>query len=593
MDGLGIRVLCKEWNTWLVGARIDKIHQPDARELVLSVRGSGRSGRLLLSAHRQFGRVHLLRTTRPVNPLEPPMFCMLLRRRIEGGRIVAITQPGWERILQIHIEALNDLGDLTHFALVLEMMGKHSNLIFCTADSSGEPVQVVDSVVHVSADMSRVRQVFPGLRYQSPPPQDKLEVSQLSPADLATISSGANSEKALARNLMSRIHGLGPEFVNEVRCRVGLDNRPERWLTELQQLFEAVIAGTEQPSVGINDLGYAIAAAPFSITYTTRSQQTESFDEAVERASEDASKRTRVTNTYREMEQAIAHQLDRLRGKRVKLEEQRSESVDIDGPRSKGEILMAYLYRVNKGTAGVELPNFYDEERPIWIVLDKALTPIQNATHYFKIASKRKRSIPIVKQELDQTVADITYLDGVLAQLEQVDPKLYPTIRSELERQGFLRQKSSDKRRRSGNAHAASRRDDIGKPDEFWSVDGLRIRVGRNNLQNDRLTLRWSQSDDLWFHVKDAPGSHVVVEASGDVIPDTTIADAALLAAYYSKSRNSAKVAVDFTATKHVWKPNGARPGHVLYESQRTVFATPDKSLIDAITARKGPLADT
>lgn len=614
MDGLGIRVLGLEWHNSFGGGRIDKIHQPNAQELVLTVRANGQTSRLLLSAHKQFARAHSLRTVKPANPVEPPMFCMLLRRRIEGGRILSIRQPDWERILHIHIAAQDELGDPAYYLLILEVMGKHSNLIFCHATEEGMPLTVVDSVVHVTPDMSRVRQILPGIKYVGPPPQEgKVSVYDLSQDVIALAFEQSKSEKAFARALMTYVHGLGPDTAKEAirRAAVGAQ-RGQQILTDafshlktwpleqaaaaiayaLGDLFNRTETKQESPSIGRNDMGYVEAAAPFSISFTPRTEELSSFDECIEQLYEETSRRSQVTAAFQEIEQAVLTHLDRLRGKSVKLTEQRVESEDIEEPRIKGELLMAYSYQVAKGASSAELPNFYDENRPMVIELDPALSATANATQYFKQASKRKRAIPILEEELLRTKGDIEYLESVLATLNQVDGSLYPSIRSELEKQGFIRAKNVSKgHHKQGNKRKESpkqKREDIGRPDEYWSCDGHRIRVGRNNLQNDRLTLRTSRPSDIWLHVKDAPGSHVVIESGDGPVPHSTIEEAALLAAYFSKARIGSNVPVDWTEIKNVWKPNGARPGHVLYESQRTLYATPDKALIDVIVGRQG-----
>lgn len=587
MDGLAVRVLCNEWNHWFSGARIDKIHQPTARDLVLTVRSQGKTSRLLLSAHRQFGRAHVLRTGRPDNPVEPPMFCMLLRRRMEGGRILSVTQPGWERVLSLHIESVNDIGDPAHYALVLEVMGKHSNLIFCSADSEGRPSQIVDAVVHVTPDMSRVRQILPGLPYLPPPPQDKLDVAEVAKDNLATALDEVQTEKDAMRVLMRRVHGVGPVTAREglFRSRDGERTDNNSVAARLQELFDLALSEKEPPSVGLNSLGYATVAAPFLVTAVERYEAMASYDEAVERLYQNMAEELQSSAERRELERVVRTHLDRLRGKQVKLSAQLEASKDIDTPRIFGELLMAYSYQVEKGAEHAWLPNFYDDEKTVEIDLDPALTAIENATRYFRAASKRKRGLPILEQELTQTESDLTYLEGLLATLAQADKAHYGAIRSELEKQGFLeRRKKRASKKKQKNA-----RDDAGRPDEFWSQNEMRIRVGRNNLQNDKLTLRWSQPHDIWMHVQNVPGSHVVIETQGRDVPDDTLREAALLAAYFSKARDSSNVAVDYTSVQHVWKPNGARPGHVLYDHQKTLYATPDHAVVSEIMNRRPP----
>lgn len=613
MDGLGIRVLTGEWNEWFAGARIEKVHQPTAREVVLTLRKGGKTTRVLLSAHRQLARAHLLRQVRPGNPQEPPMFCMLLRRRIEGGRVMRVWQPGWERILCLDIEAQNDIGDVIHYVLALEVMGKHSNLIFCLANEDGSPDKIVDAIVHVTPDMSRVRKVLPGHLYALPPAQNKVEIKNLDAVTLETALTGVTTTKEAQRAIMGVLLGAGPDTAREAlhRAQVGL-NTPEpseasadrdrdtagnavaiakddisRLLETLHQLYTKAEQRQEPASVLQDQLGQAVAAAPFLFSNGLRVVKLASFDAALERLYEAALTRSQFSADYRWMVQSVSNTLDRLRGKLAKLDSEREESLDADSPRIVGELLMAYLYQVPKGASHVELPNFYDDDTPLAISLDPALSATQNATRYFKLASKRKRALPLIAQAMAKTSQDIAYLESVLQLLEQTDPGHYGPIRTELERQGFLLKK----RRSEGKAKQKAQgkhlhAEQIGRPDEFISTDGFTIRVGKSNLQNDRLTLKFGKPDDIWLHVKDAPGSHVLIEADHKEVPKATLHEAALLAAYFSKLRTSINVPVDFTEVRHVWKPNGARPGYVLYDNQKTLYATPDKTLIGEILNR-------
>ncbi len=614
MDGLGIRVLTGEWNEWFTGARIEKVHQPTAREVVLTLRKGGKTTRVLLSAHRQLARAHVLRQVRPGNPQEPPMFCMLLRRRIEGGRVTRVWQPGWERILCLDIEAQNDIGDVIRYVLALEVMGKHSNLIFCLQNEDGSPDKIVDAIVHVTPDMSRVRKVLPGHLYTLPPAQNKVDIKNLDAATLETALIGVTTTKEAQRAIMGVLLGAGPDTTREALHRAQVDlntsigsstasadrnrttdgngvafpkNDISRLLETLHQLYTAAEQRQEPASILQDQLGQAVAAAPFFFSLGLRVVKLESFDAALERLYEAALTRSQFSADYQSMVRSVSDTLDRLRGKLAKLDSEREESLDADSPRIAGELLMAYLYQVPKGASRVELPNFYDDDTPLAISLDPALSATQNATRYFKLASKRKRALPLIAHAMEKTSQDMAYLESVLQLLEQTDPGHYGPIRTELERQGFLvkkrRSEGKAKQRAQGKHHHAEQ---IGRPDEFISTDGFTIRVGKSNLQNDRLTLKFGKPDDIWLHVKDAPGSHVLIEADHREVPETTLHEAALLAAYFSKLRTSINVPVDFTEVRHVWKPNGARPGYVLYDNQKTLYATPDKTLIGELLNR-------
>ncbi|MDQ0190823.1 NFACT family protein [Alicyclobacillus cycloheptanicus] len=579
MDGLAVRALCNAWNERLAQARIEKIHQPTERELVLTVRGMGGSERLLLSAHRQFARAHAMFGPRPANPEEPPMFCMLLRRRIESGRIVSVRQQGYDRVVEMTIESVNDLGDHVHYLLLLEIMGKHSNILLCTEDETGRPGTVIDSIVRVTPQMSRVRPVLPGAAYQPAPPQQKRTAAEVTAADIAKLRLHEQPPDAQAKLLIRHIAGIGPISAQEVLRRAGDPADAQRVVDALQDLFQGVEEGREAASIGLDDLGRKAAAAPFQLSIFPRTAQAASFEEALDQVYRDTVQVQRQSAVAAELLHAIDQHLDRLRGKQTKLQAMIQENQDDATPRICGELLTAYAYQIEKGRTKVTLPNFYDDEKPITIALDPALSPIENAQAYYKLSSKRKRSIPILSAELDATLRDLAYLEGVRTQLEDATPETLPEIRAELVHEGFL-----NARRKAARA---PKKTPPSRPQAYRSQDGFVIRVGRNNVQNDQLTFRRSRPDDLWLHVKNGPGSHVVISSEGRPIPASTLEEAAMLAAYFSKSRDSANVAVDYTEVKHVWKPAGARPGFALYDHHHTLFVTPDRVRLAPLLERK------
>jgi predicted ribosome quality control (RQC) complex YloA/Tae2 family protein len=584
VDGLTIAALVNDWNEQWIGARIDKIHQPNERDLVLSLRTRTGNARLLLSAHRTNARSHKLERGRPTNPEEPPMFCMLLRKRIEGGRIVHVQQQGWDRILSIRISALDDIGDTAHYDLILEIMGKLSNLILCQVDPNGKPGRIVDSIVHVTSDMSRYRQLLPGLQYLSPPPQNKRDFREIGLEEMSSVQVIEDNDKQSCRSLMNLVAGIGPLSAQEIlyRSRMEGDTSGEGLLKTTQNLFASVLSKRELPSLGLDELGYPVAAAPYELRSYKAHQTAPSMDDALDELYFDQSLKTRQSHVTRRLEQAVSAHLDRLRGKSNKLARQKTDSQDYETLQRKGEILTAFSFQVNKGDDEVTLPDFYDDNRPIAIALDPALTPTQNAQHYFKQSSKKKRGLAILDAELSQVKEDFTYLENVLMYLQDATPGTLGELQAELERQGFVKTSHSKTGRQGKKAKAS-----VSQADAFMSSDGFEISVGRNNTQNDRLTLRQSKPMDIWLHVKDVPGSHVVINGNGAEITEQALDEGALLAAYFSKARTSSNVAVDYTYIKHVWKVNGARPGHVLYDHQRTLFVTPDRTLLEDILTRQ------
>lgn len=578
MDGLAVRVLSADWNARYHLARIDKIHQPSERELVLTLRTRQRTTRVVLSAHRTFARAHELHTSRPANPEEPPVFCMRMRKHLEGGRVIEVRQQGYDRVLELCIENLNEIGDTVHFVVILEMMGKHSNLIVCAATPTWEPGRIIDSIVHVTHDMSRVRPIYPGLDYCLPPNQVKVSYETLTSNEVQELELSHLSEKERIRTLMRRIAGLGTPTAQEVlsRCPVQPEDPtfPAHFVEITRAVFEAALMHREQPSVGLDDLGRPVAAAPFSLTSFSRYDSIETFDEALDALYQAAQTSAKLSNRASSLLARITDELDRLRGKLIKLAQLFEEAQNHHELRVKGELLTAYGHTLKKGLHEAELANFYDEEKPLRVALDPALTPMENAQKYFKQSSKKKRGLPILTKETEQTSTDIQYLETTVVHLQDADADNLQTIERELVTQGIIK----------APRHLKSSRPKIepgpGQPNVFQSSDGFVIRVGRNNLQNDRLTLRQGQPNDLWFHVKDQPGSHVVMQTQNQPVPERTLFEAALLAAYFSKARDSGNVAVDYTLVKHVWKANGARPGHVLYEGHQTLFVTPDRTLL-------------
>ncbi len=590
-----MRRLARELDETLRGAKIEKIYQPGDRDIVMALRVPGQGGmRLFLSAHKQFARVHFLADERPENPQEPPMFCMLLRKHLEGGRIASIQQHGWDRVIAFRIEAIDELGDVRVYTLIAEVMGRHSNLILCRAEADGEPLRIIDSIVRVTEAMSRHREVVPGAPYIAPPEQHKQPLEELPPTAFAGIDATNWLSRANAMFIVDRVAGVGPVSAREILHRASLrcERQPEESpseavLAEARTVIDCAVHMSEAASVALDDMGRAMECAPFSLTHRTSYAPCPSMSEAIRRRFADTGEVLYHSHLQDELQRAVMEHLDKLRGKRVKLEESRAESEDEGVYRVKAELLTAFAHEFAKGDTSVVLPNYYQDNEPMLIELDPALDPIGNAQRYFKMASKRKRAASSVMEQLEATERDIRYLEEVMESLRDASLENLEQVRAELIGQGFLQEKPTKRKRNTGRSPKQSK-PPVSKPDVYISENGFAIRVGRNNLQNDRLTLRQSDKQDLWLHVKDQPGSHVVIErGQAEEIPEETIEEAALLAAYFSRGRDSATVPVDITEIRHVWKPNGARPGFVLYDHHRTLFVTPDRNVLDAILRRR------
>ncbi|MBF8377604.1 NFACT family protein [Alicyclobacillus mali] len=583
MDGWTLRRLARELDGALRGARIDRIYQPGERDLVLAVRSAQLGARrLYMSAHQRFARVHFLADERPDNPPTPPMFCVILRKHIEGGRIVGVTQPGWDRVLEIGIEALDDLGDRRTYALICEIMGRHSNIVLVEERSDDSRV-IIDSAVRVTEEMSRYRAVLPGIPYLPPPPQGKKPVEQCAPEDFLGVDPSAGSSRANQMAVVEKLAGTGPvtarEILHRAIARTGYAEAASIYQASID--LAAVVDEVREPaSVGLDDVGRAVECAPFRLTCRPRFAECDTVSEAIRRLFADVGESLHQSRLARELERSVRDHMDRLRGKLVRLEQEWEDAEAEEQLRVKAELLTAYAHEVPRGASEVELPNYYDDNQPLRIDLDPALDAIANAQRLFRMAAKRKRARQWIEMERENTRRDLRYLEDVLQSLADTSLENLEEVRRELEAQGFL---ARSHRRGTGS----KKRSREAEPHAFRSSDGFVIRVGRNNAQNDRLTFRRADKRDVWLHVKDAPGSHVVIErGQADEIPERTVEEAAVLAAYFSKMRDSANVPVDVTEIRHVWKPNGARPGFALYDHQKTLFVTPERSLLDSIMSR-------
>lgn len=587
MDGLTMRRLANELGERFSKSKIEKIHQPSDRDLVLTLRVAGQPARrLLLSAHKQFARMHFLVDERPENPMEPPMFCMRLRKHLEGGRIVAIQQHSWDRVLELQVEAMDEVGDLRTYFLICELMGRHSNIILCRQEDGA--LRIIDAIVRVTEQMSRHREVVPGAPYIAPPAQDKTPMSEITAGQLMEFDREHWLSRPNVQLLVAQIAGIGPTSAREILHRAqaaashsatetAVDHicQVTRWLGTIVEQNE------EAASVALDNLGRAMECAPFLLTHKTDYAPCPSMSEAIRRRFADTGEVLYHSHLQDELHRVVFEHLDKLRGKQIKLQQSLTESEDEHIYRVKAELLTAFAHQIKKGESRCVVPNYYEDNQLVAIDLNPALDAIQNAQYYYKQASKRKRASTSVAEQLAVTENDIRYLEAVDESLHNASLANLELIRRELLQQGFLQEKPT-KRKKPVKAEKIDN-----KPDVYTSVDGFVMRVGRNNLQNDKLTLRQSDGSDIWLHVKDQPGSHVVIRRDGSAeIPQETLEEAALLAAYFSRGRDSANVPVDFTEVRHIWKPNGARPGLVLYDHQRTLFVTPERALVEPILSR-------
>ncbi len=572
LDAIAISALTAELQC-LVGGRIDKISQPERDEIVMHIRCREASFKLVVSASSAHPRIHLTDTAKK-NPQTAPLFCMMLRKHIGGGKITAIEQEGFERIVKISVESYDELGDLTTKRIVAEMMGRHSNIILVSGDN-----RVVDSIKHIDESVSSVREIMPGGVYEAPPAQDKcalidfgmdseLDFSLPNKADKALISNIAGISPLTAREVIYSVYGTTDIIAQNINT-----NRYAAIKLELIRLAGAVRAGDFSPClITDNNTGKIIEFSAIDIKQYESLAAVESYGSMNELVDAFYLKRDmheRMRQKSADLTRLLNNNIERISKKLSILEKTLKDAEKLDDYRVNGDLLTANIYRMEEGMRSVEVENFYDPEcRTVKITLDPSMTPSQNAQRYYKKYNKAKTALTEAAKQLRAGRADLEYIESTLAMVENAESaEDINAIRAELTEQGYIKRKSTA---------AKKRKKESSKPMHFVSSDGFDIYVGRNNTQNDYLTLRYANSSDWWFHTKDIHGSHTIIKLGlNKDVPRRTMLEAARLAAYYSKARESAQVPVDYTIIKNVKKPNGAKPGMVIYDGYNTVYVKP------------------
>lgn len=577
MDGLSLYSAMNELNKRLAGGKIDKIQQTDKEELLLMVRSLGQTYRLLINASAADNRVQLTELKKQA-PSEAPMFCMLLRKRIAGGKIVRFEQERLDRVLKISIETYNDLGDLSVFALYCELMGKHSNIILVN-----EKGVIVDAIKHVGLGMSSVRFVMPGLEYSAPPAQDKQDPSKASADDFSMAMRMVGM--SIAKALSNAFFGLSPavaaqlvaRYTDKTECTQLSEAEREELAERLAAFYADMAQGKEKASAVLNALGETEAVYPFAIA-GGGIKLYDSIGEALDSLYINSDRREWAKRHGASARKVLQNNIERCEKKLALYADALNSGEQMEKCRLYGELLTANLHSLKSGTDTAAVDNYYaDPVERIAIPLDRQLTPGENAQRYYKKYQKLKaaRDMAIVQRE--QTLSELNYLEGQLDNLTKctAENELSELI-EELKEQGYIKRDKGGKKKMK---LAAS------KPMHFVSSTGADIYVGKNNRQNDELTLRFASPNDIWMHTKNIPGSHVIVKGASE--QDTaTMTEAALLAAYYSRARGSENVAVDYTPRKYVKKPAGAKPGMVIYTTNKTAYVTPSEEAVARLKER-------
>lgn len=567
-DGITISNIVHELRTTLLDGRINKIAQPEEDELLLTIKTPNGQKRLFISANASLPLIYLTETNKP-SPMTAPNFCMLLRKHINNGRITDISQPTLERIIRFEIEHLDELGDLCKKYLIIEIMGKHSNIIFC--NDSG---RIIDSIKHVSAQMSSIREVLPGRDYFIPDTMSKLDPLDFSFADFQTILTG--KPMGLAKAIYTSFTGISPVVAEEICYIAGIDSSiTPKELSEdvLVHLYKQFILFFEN----ISKKNYApriyykgnepkeFSALPLSHFCQYEAKEFDSISVLLETYYATKNTVTRIRQKSVDLRKIVQTALERNRKKYDLQGKQLKDTENRDKYRIYGELINVYGYELEPNAKHLECLNYYTNET-IMIPLDSTKTPQENSQKFFDKYNKQKRTYEALVSLIEETHDEIVYLESVSNALDiALSEDDLNQIKEELIDAGYVKRKFTKKKVKITS-----------KPFHYISSDGYHMYVGKNNIQNEELTFDFAVGNDWWFHAKGCPGSHVIVKTNGDELPDRTFEEAGKLAAYYSKNRGNDKVEIDYIEKKHVKKPKGGKPGFVVYYTNYSLIIDSD-----------------
>ncbi len=574
LDGIVISNIVAELQQALVGGRINKIAQPEKDELLFTIKGNGKQYRLLISASASLPLIYLTEHNKP-SPMTAPNFCMLLRKHLNSAKIISITQPELERIIQIEIEHLNELGDICTKYLMVEIMGKHSNIIFCD-----EQMKIVDSIKHISGLVSSVREVLPGRDYFIPKTQEKLNplcvtYEQFQKAVLS---------KALpcTKGIYSALTGISPLIANEICYRASIDGDTslsslseleglhlfknfERLMEDVKnQQFKPVIIYRENEPIEFSSVELSCYAS-------LEKKQYESISEVLNSYYAMKDTITRIRQKSSDLRRVVSNALDRSRKKYDLQSKQLKDTEKRDKYKVYGELITAYGYQLEEGSKSLTCENYYTNKE-ITIPLDETISPLDNAKKYFERYSKLKRTYEALTVQLEETKEELSHLESISSSLDiaLVEDDLVE-IKRELTEYGYIKRHSTDGKNKKQKVKS--------KPFHYISSDGFHMYVGKNNFQNEELTFKFATGNDWWFHAKGMAGSHVIVKlGNAEEMPDRTFEEAGMLAGYYSKGKELDKVEIDYIQKKHIKKPNSSKPGFVIYHTNYSLTIQPDIS---------------
>ena len=578
LDGITLGLIKKELEGYILGSKIDKVHQPSKNELVFILRTRNGGYRLYMSCDGQSPRVHLTRYNLE-NPKTPPMLCMLLRKRLCGSTITDIKQVKNDRILIFEFDGTTEIGDKTKYYLISEIMGQRSNIILCDKE-----YRIIDAVKRIDEEKSSVREILPGLKYELPPMQEKCDIINDS-AEKIVNEIISKPEKMLSKAILEAVEGFSPIVGREIAYRTVFDDKQvgllidiekERLLNEISNIKSEILENKEFTMLN------SVDRIPFDFSFTNIRQYGNSltkknYDSISELLDDFYFEKDKINRTKRKaadlfklLNSAIERTSRKINNRRLELE----KSENREEIRVYAELIIANQYRLTEKSNVYKLENYYDNNNLIEIPANPALSPQQNAQKYFKDYKKAVNAEKMLHNLIEEGEQELAYLDTVLDNLSRAETEReISEIREELEQGGYLKIRKGNKNKKEKPL----------PPLEFVSSDGFKILVGRNNVQNDILTLKTAMNYDMWLHIQKYAGSHTIIIADKKEITETAIYEAACIAAYHSKGKDSSSVAIDYTLVKNVKKPAGAKPGNVIYNTYNTIYVTPQKDLIEKL----------
>lgn len=561
-DGLFTHAMVRELNETLAGGRIMKIHQPYPNEIFLVIRNNRTNYPVLLSAHPSFARAQISRI-KYANPQTAPNFAMMLRKHLEGAQLLRVEQVANDRMIKFTTSGRNELGDEEKTSLILEMMGRHSNLFLID-----EPTQrILDLIKHVPADQNRVRTLMPGGTYVMPPKQDVINPYE-SLDGLANLILDNPDVNDLAKGIQTTFQGFARDSAQELAAVLQQSGDAMKLAQDWFERFDQPEPRLISTEKGVNFTPFEWLTVQGNVlTYPTLSEMLDAYFA-------EKSERDRVQQQAAIVLRVVRNELKKNKTKIKKQQAELDAADNADEFKVKGELLTTYMHQLERGMTEIELPNYYDDNKPLKIALSNQIGPSQNAQKYFTKYNKLKTSVKYLNEQIAMAQEEVDYFENLLAQIDIASPKDIEEIRQELIQEGYMRVQSKKKQKPQ-----------VSQPEKFYATDGTLIEVGKNNLQNERLSMKTAAKSDIWLHTKDIPGSHVIIH---DANPSNdTLLEGAMLAAYFSKARDSANVPVDYLPVRRLRKPNGSKPGFVIFEGQTTMAVTPDFALVQRLRQNK------